>query len=326
MPAPALKPVAHGQSAPARPTGRQIAAQIAALLRDHSIEAIRPGEADLAALQSILPAGTAIYLSAVPGRPHSGLIEAAARIRARGFEPVPHLAARSLASHGALDELLSRLASGANVRRVLVIAGDRERAVGPFSGAIELIESGLLQRHGIVEVGIAGYPDGHPRLSPDTLIRALTAKIEAAEQTGLRATITTQFAFDPAAILQWLRRLRDLGIEHPVRIGMAGPADVATLLRYARRCGVRASAQSLARHAGLLKHLLGVGAPDRIVRALAEANGPIDAQPEGNAGIGRVSAHFFSFGGTAATARWAAAAAAGRIVLDRGEGFGVEPP
>jgi hypothetical protein len=39
-----------------------------------------------------------------------------------------------------------------------------------------------------------------------------------------------------------------------------------------------------------------------------------------------VAPHIFSFGGLAAAARWAAAAAAGRITLDRADGFRVEPP
>jgi hypothetical protein len=39
-----------------------------------------------------------------------------------------------------------------------------------------------------------------------------------------------------------------------------------------------------------------------------------------------VAAHFYSFGGVAATARWAAAAQAGHIALDRADGFRVEPP
>lgn len=310
MRASALKPLTEG---PAETT-----AQITAFMRGFSIEATRPQADELAALTSVLPANTAVYLTAVPKLSPCELIAGAARLRALGFEPVPHLAVRALASRDALGDLLSRLAALAGVRRALVIAGDGDRAEGPFKAAIDAIESGLLQRHGIVEIGIAGYPEGHPRLSPETLDRALKAKIDAAEQTGLRVHIVTQFAFDPAAILRWLHRLRALGLEQPVRIGMAGPTGLSTLLRYARRCGVRASAQGLTQRAGLVKHLLGVNAPDRIIRPVAEACA--------GGRLGPVAAHFFSFGGAPATARWAAATAAGRIVLDRAEGFGVEPP
>jgi methylenetetrahydrofolate reductase (NADPH) len=310
MRASALKPLTEGPA--------QTTAQIAAFMRGFSIEATRPQADELAALKSVLLANTAAYLTAVPKLAPAELIAAAARLRALRFEPVPHLAARAFASRDALGDLLSRLAEEAGVRRALVIAGDRDRAEGPFTSAIDAIESGLLQRHGVVEIGIAGYPEGHPRLSPETLDRALKAKIDAAEQTGLRVHIVTQFAFDPAAILRWLHRLRALGLEQPVRIGMAGPTGLSTLLRYARRCGVRASAQGLTQRAGLVKHLLGVNAPDRVIRPVAEACA--------DGRLGPVAAHFFSFGGAPATARWAAATAAGRIVLDRAEGFGVEPP
>jgi methylenetetrahydrofolate reductase (NADPH) len=291
---------------------------IADFLHGFSMEATRFSATDIGALKDALPQGAKIYLTAIPNKPRSEQVEAAKRVCAAGFEPVPHLAARGIESRGALDEALARMTKEAEVRRVLVIAGDCDRPKGPFAGAIELIDSGLLQRHRITEVGIAGYPEGHPRISQDVLDRALAAKVEAAEQTGLSVHILTQFSFDARAITTWLARLRDLGIEHPVRIGMAGPASLSTLLRYAQRCGVRASAQGLMRQAGLIKHLLGTSAPDGVIRPLAEASA--------DGKLGRVAAHFFSFGGAAATARWAKAVAAGRIVLDRTDGFSVTPP
>jgi len=297
---------------PAAP--RDTVHRIAAFLRNFSLEATRPSEADLAALKAALPAGAQVYLSAVPTRPQAELIAYANRVRAAGFVPVPHLAVRNLASVSAFDEWLARMRAEADVRRLLVIAGDRDRPQGPFASTIDVIESGLLQRHGIEEIGVAGYPEGHPRIAADALDRALAAKLESAEQTGLAVHIVTQFCFNAERIARWLRHLRDLGFEHMVRIGMAGPTNLATLLRYAHRCGVAASAQGLARQSGLLKHLVGTSAPDGIIRPLAEADG-----------LGRVAAHFFSFGGIGATARWAAAAAAGHIVLDRSGGFGVDP-
>ena len=311
-------------------TARQIAIdsqaemvrRIAAFMRGFSLEATKLDIADLHALKAALPAGVAIYLTAIRGRPAAELTEAAVRLRALGFEPVPHLAVRNLPSRDALDDLLAEWAARASVRRVLVIAGDRDQPAGPFNSAVDVIESGLLSRYGIQEVGIAGYPQGHPRISPEALDRALAAKVEAADQTGLRVHIITQFGFDAGAMLNWLARLRELGIEHPVRMGLAGPSNIATLLRYAKRCGVRASVLGLTRQAGLIKHLIGTSAPDGLIRPLAEA------ATEGRLGqtYGQVTPHFFSFGGAAATARWAAAVAAGRIVLDRADGFGVEPP
>jgi methylenetetrahydrofolate reductase (NADPH) len=228
---------------------------------------------------------------------------------------VPHLAVRNFASAEALGRFLDRLAGEAGVRRLLVIAGDRAEPTGPFHGALEAIDSGLISRRGIEAIGISGYPDGHPRIADHELDRLLAAKVQAAEATGLKVDIVTQFCLDPAPILAWVRRLRDHGIDHPVRIGLAGPTSLTTLMRYARRCGVRASTQGLARNAGLMKRLLGAAAPDGIVRTL------VDANRDGE--LGDIAPHLFSFGGIGATARWAANAAAGRMSLDR-EGFAVE--
>ena len=179
-----------------------------------------------------------------------------------------------------------------------------------------MIDGGSLQRHGITGIAIAAYPDGHPRISQQDLDRSLADKIQSAEATGLAVHIVTQFGFSAGAILAWIARLRDQGIDLPVRIGLAGPATLGGLLRYARICGVTASAQGLARHTGLARHLFGMVAPDTVLRPLAEAS----------AQLGDVAPHIFSFGGLATAARWAAAAAAGRMMLDRADGFTVEPP
>jgi methylenetetrahydrofolate reductase (NADH) len=294
------------------------AARIADFVRLASFEATRPSEAELDGFAATAAPGTRVYVSALPARPPEEQIAIARRLHARGFEPVPHLAARNFANAMALDHYLARLVEEAGVRRLLVIGGDRDAPAGSFHHALEVIESGLPQSRGIREIGIAGYPDGHPRVAPIEIERARAAKIEAAAATGLGVHIVTQFAFAPAPVLAWIARLRASGIELPVRIGIAGPASVATLLRYAAICGVTASARTLARNAGLAKHLFGTTAPDALIRALAGAQ--LGAQP------GAIAPHFFTFGGLAPTARWAAAVAAGRIALDRAGGFRVDPP
>jgi methylenetetrahydrofolate reductase (NADPH) len=290
--------------------------RIAAFMARASFEATRPTLSDVEALRAAIAPRTPIYISAVPTHPLAAQIDIAAGLAAAGFEPLPHIAARRFASGAELDRHLGRLSDEAGVKRVLVIGGDLAAPAGPFFAAIEVIDSGLLQSRGIVEVGIAGYPDGHPRLGATELDRALAAKVEAAAETGLAVHIVTQFGFSAAAILNWIGRLRDQGIDLPVRIGLAGPTTLSGLLRYARICGVTASAQGLMRHAGLARQLFGMVTPDSVLRPLAEATAErTDLAP-----------HIFSFGGLAAAARWAAAAAAGRITLDRADGFTVEPP
>ena len=290
---------------------------IAAFMGGYSLEATRPTGAELASLADVTPAGTRVYLSAVPSRPSEEVVEIAAAVRAAGFEPVPHLAARGFSTREALDRLLGRLARAAGIRQALIVGGDQARALGPYGAAIDVIESGLLPQHGVSEIAIAAYPDGHPRISDYELTRILAAKVEAAEATGLEVHIVTQFGFDAGAILGWLERLRGDGIDCPVRIGMAGPTSAAALLRYARRCGVAASAQGLARHVGLAKHVFSRAAPDQLIRAIAAVRA--------TTARGRVAPHLYAFGGLGATARWAAAVAAGRIELASGDGFAVTP-
>ena len=301
---------------PAKDTADAIC-RITGFLRGFSLEATHPKAADADALKAESPAGTRVYLSALPNRSLDELADQVLLIRKAGLEPVPHVAVRNLQSRDEIVRLLTRVQREAQVTHLLVIGGDRSDAVGPFATSLDLIESGLLQRHGIRHVGLAGHPEGHPRVSGDVLDRALRAKIDAAEQSGLTADIVTQFSFDGDAIVAWVRRLRDYGIENPVRVGLAGPTNLTTLLRYAQRCGVKASASGLARHAGLMKHLFGVSAPDGLVRSLA------DASTHGT--LGDIAAHFFSFGGIGATARWTAHAAQGRFTLDGESGFSVEP-
>jgi methylenetetrahydrofolate reductase (NADH) len=293
-------------------------AAIADFMRGFSLEATRPSADDVADLADTAPKGTHVYVSAVSTHPARESIEAAIELRKAGFEPVPHLAVRNFATADELDGFLARMSGEAGVQRLLVIAGDRDEPAGDFHSSVEVIDSGALQRHGIVEIGIAGYPDGHPRIPQLDLDRALADKVRAAETTGVAVHIVTQFCFDGAAVVRWLLRLRDFGIEHPVRVGLAGPSNFSTLLRYAKRCGVRASAQGLARQAGLVRQLFAMSAPDALVRALAQARADHH--------VGEIAAHFFSFGGLARTARWAEAVAQGRIALEGGEGFRVEPP
>jgi methylenetetrahydrofolate reductase (NADPH) len=287
-------------------------ARITALMAGFSIEATRPSAADIAALTP-LKRGTRVYLSAVPNRPAEELLAAATQVRVAGLEPVPHMAVRNFGSEQALDDILAHLNGEAGVDHVLVIAGDRDQH-GPFRRALDVIDNGVLRRRGIRSVGIAGYPQGHPRIGDDELHRALAEKIAAAEATGLGVEIVTQFCFDASAILDFVARLRGFGFDHRVRVGLVGPTSLTSLMRYASRCGVRASAQGLARRSGLMRQMFALATPDDLIRTLAEA------APAG------VVPHFFSFGGVPATGRWARAVAGGRIALDSGGGFRVEPP
>jgi methylenetetrahydrofolate reductase (NADPH) len=263
-----------------------------------SLEATRPTAAEIAALAQIVPPATPVYFSAVPTITRQEVIAAAASLRKAGLEPIIHVAARRLASAADLQELLSGLRGDADVRQLLVIGGDVDTP-GAFADALAVIQKGRLREAGIEEIGIGAYPEGHPRIPPGRLESALDEKIAAATAQGLRVHIVSQFSFSPERIVAWLRQLRASGIGKPIKIGMAGPTSVPALLRYARRCGVAASLRGLA--SGVASGLVGHVGPDRIVETLSAAGG-----------LGEIAPHYFSFGGTLETARYACEAAAGR--------------
>ena len=271
----------------------------AAFTRSFSLEATRPGAAEIAALADLLPPGTPVYFSAVPTIEPRELIAAAALLRKSGLEPVIHIAARRIRVAADLQDLLANLRGEADVRRLLVIGGDID-PMGPFPDALAVIQKGRLREAGIEEIGIGAYPEGHHRIPAGRLEAALDEKIATATAQGLAVHIVSQFSFSPERVLAWLKQLRACGITRPVKVGMAGPTSMPALLRYARRCGDNASLRGLM--SGAVAGLISNVGPDRIIETLAAASDLGDAAP-----------HYFSFGGTVATARYACDAAAGRL-------------
>lgn len=256
-----------------------------------SIEATRPASGDLAAVAACAGHGRQIYLSAVPSKPVLELIATAVLARRAGLEPVVHLPARRFATTAELSNLLAALRGEADLRSVLAIAGDVETH-GLYPDVLALIRSGELQRAGIENIGLAGYPEGHPRIATGRLEQALIDKIAASAAAGLRPHIVTQFAFTAGPVIHWLRVLRQQGVLLPVKVGIAGPTKLSTLLRYAKRCGVNTSIKGFM--SGAAAGLIGNVGPDRIIDELSKA-----------ADLGDIALHYFSFGGIAETARYA---------------------
>jgi len=288
-----------------------VPAERTAFAQRFSIEATRPGASEIATLATTLPPGTQVYLSAVPRLDAAELVAAAVRIRKAGLEPVAHIAARRIVSANHLSELLKGLTGEADMRRLLVIGGDVE-ASGSFSDALAVIQKGALRAAGIEEIGIAAYPEGHNHIAPGRLEAALDEKTASATAQGLKVHIVSQFSFSPDQVLVWLRQLRACGIATPVKIGLAGPASVPALLRYAKRCGVTASLRGLVSGAaaGLIGQIVGKVGPGGMIDALAAAD-------QNDQQLGDIAPHYFSFGGVVETAAYACEAARGTLGATR---------
>jgi methylenetetrahydrofolate reductase (NADPH) len=244
----------------------------------------------------LLPLSTPVSITFLQGDRIDQLIAAAAAVRRAGFEPVPHIAARHLRTREELQRFVAGLRDEAAVTRVFVIAGDSPKPSGPYSESLELLKDGLLPRNGITTVGMAGYPEGHPAIDSHALARALDEKFRATAAFGMQAEIVTQFTFDADAMAAWVAEVRARGIFVPIRLGIAGPASMPSLLRFAARCGVGASAKVMAKYGLSITRLVGNATPDHLIRQLCARLAAADT--------GMVLAHLYPFGGVEITARW----------------------
>jgi len=280
-----------------------------------SIETSTKNVAEIAGYRTLLPAGTDVYAAWIPGTPYHHLVSVARHLREAGMNPVPHIAARRLPDRAAAQDFLARLQGEAGVTRALIIAGDSQAPAGPFDSSVALLETGLLEAHGVRSIGVAGYPEGHNKLPETTLAAALDRKIDYANRSGLELFVVSQLCFDGEAVLAWLRKLRARGVALPVRVGVAGPATVRMLLAYGIRCGVGNSLRALGSQAISLTRLVAQHGPEKVVREIAA----------GATDLGIAGLHFFSFGGFAQTARWIDNTAAGRFRLSDSEaGFALD--
>lgn len=282
---------------------------VRALFRDYSLEITGKDIGHVWASRAAIPAGTPINIAFLGNETHAQRIEAASRIREWGFEPVPIISSRRLKSVEDRDDLLRGLVSSARPVRFMLVGGDPSTPAGPYRDSLDLIASGILADHGITRVGIAGYPEGHPKIEQARLWDALQRKVQLLEDQGCSVEITTQFGFYAGAVIDWIVQLRARGIAAPVRIGVPGPADVKRLLRFAAQFGVASSAAVVGKYGFSLANLVNRVGPDRFMLGLAQ----------GTAGreLGPVLLHLYPFGGLAETVAWAARAAQGRTVDDR---------
>jgi methylenetetrahydrofolate reductase (NADPH) len=237
-----------------------------------------------------------VTITFLPGDNYRHNIETAVALRRAGFNPVPHIAARELPSYEALADFLSRARGEAEVRRIVLIAGDIAAAKGPFRSSFDVAASGLIETHGIACVSVAGHPEGHPFLDDDHACNSLAAWRQWGARTGIHVNAVTQFCFESAPILAWLGELRTRGIDLPVVVGLAGPATLATLTKFGLRCGIGNSMRALRGQIGRFGRLLTDTGPDDVVRGLYAAPTATTAPIAGF--------HLFPFGGLRKSANW----------------------
>jgi len=267
-----------------------------ALLKGYSIEMTAKDIAHLEEAADVIPPGTKIPVTFLPGETFDMRIAAAKRVRELGFLPIPHLSARRLHSQEELEGFLARLQQEVGTDHAFVVAGDPPQPLGPYEDALSIIRSGLLAKYGIRRVGISGYPEGHPDIGNEKLWQAKRDKQAAILERGHDFAVVTQFTFDAEPVLSWLEQVRQSGIEALVRVGVPGPATVKRLLAFASRCGVATSTKVMKKYGLSVTKLLASAGPDKLIEDYATGLDP--------ARHGEVLLHFYPFGGLRATAEW----------------------
>jgi methylenetetrahydrofolate reductase (NADPH) len=273
------------------------------LLDGFSIEVMPRTAAKVARFADILPAGTRVYVAHIDGTPIADMVKTAARIAREGFEVMPHVPARSIPGRAALAEWIGRYRDEAGVEGALLLGGGRAAPAGPYHSSMQLMETGLFDRAGFRRLHVAGHPEGNKDICPDgredALMAALRWKQEFAELSDLEMAVVTQFVFDARPVIGWAARLRAAGVRLPIHVGVAGPAKLQTLIKYALACGVGPSVRVLQRRAADVTRLMRPFAPDEVLADLAAHKA---AHPEFQ--LERV--HLFPLGGIDKAAEYAA--------------------
>jgi len=287
---------------PAPPPASDPAAT-AAFLAGYSIEVMPRTAAKIEDFRALLPAGTRVYIAHIDGTPIDEMVATARRLAGEGFAVMPHFPARIIADAAMLGDWIARYQGEAGVREALVLAGGVAQPRGAFDSSMQLLETGAFDRAGFTRLHVAGHPEGNRDIDADggdrAVMAALRWKQAFAERSDAEMAIVTQFAFEADPIVAWAERLAAAGVHLPIHIGVAGPAKLQTMIKFAVACGVGPSLRVLQRRARDVTKLVMPFEPTDLVARLA-------AHKAAHPAFGIARVHLFPLGGIRAAADWAA--------------------
>ncbi|MCC1491893.1 methylenetetrahydrofolate reductase [Cognatishimia sp. F0-27] len=276
--------------------------QVEAFLDGYSIEVMPRTAAKVEDFRALLPEGTRVYIAHIEGTPIEEMVATAARLAQDGYRVMPHFPARIIKDAATLADWIARYQGEAGVDQALLLAGGVATPQGDFHCSMQLLETGLFDKAGFKRLHVAGHPEGNRDIDPDggsaNVDDALRWKQSFSERTDAQMALATQFAFEAKPIIAWADGLRAAGIDLPIHIGIAGPAKLQTLIKFAIACGVGPSLKVLQKRAMDVSKLLLPYEPTDVIAELAAHKA---ANPDFN--IERV--HFFPLGGIKTNANWA---------------------
>jgi methylenetetrahydrofolate reductase (NADPH) len=235
-----------------------------------------------------LPGPVRLTVTCSPKHGPDRSVAVAGRLHALGHAVTVHVAARMVRDRAHLDELMTGMAQ-AGVDDVFLIGGDADQQ-GEFASAVELMPLVAEHPQRPRTIGIAGYPEGHPKISEESLDEALREKSRYADY------VTTQMCFDAEALRRWISGHRERGMALPVLIGMPGKVARRRLLEMSVRIGVGPSLAFLRKQRGIRSLLSRRSTADRLYRAMA----PMLDEPE----LGVAGFHYYTFNQLIDTWKW----------------------
>ncbi len=245
-------------------------------------------------LHQHLAPGTKVFIALLDAGDVEHQVAAAVAVRHSGFEPIPHVPARFVRDAEDLKIRIAAFTGQAKVKTILALGGGAPQPIGKFDSAIQLMNTGVFEDHGIERIGIAGHPEGNNDITKihgeASLLEALKTKQAWIKSHDMQGFIATQFLFEAGPLALWAGNLRKEGIDLPLHVGVPGPASLKTLVRYAALCGVGNSARMIRKQALNITKLLTVSEPTEFVDQLATLH--FD-KPE----LGIAAPHLYPFGG-----------------------------
>jgi methylenetetrahydrofolate reductase (NADPH) len=287
---------------PADPVAGAISPEVENFLQGYSIEVMPRTAAKVDDFRAILPKGTRVYVAHIEGTPIEEMVSTAARLNAEGFDVMPHFPARIIKDQTMLADWIARYQGEANVNQALLLAGGVTTPHGDYHSSMQLMESGEFDKAGFKRLHVAGHPEGNKDIDPNggsaMVDEALRWKQDFSNRTDAEMALATQFAFESGPIIEWAKSLEDAGIDIPIHIGIAGPAKLQTMIKFAIACGVGPSLRVLQRRAKDVTKLLLPFEPTEVISELA-------AHAATNPDTNIVKVHFFPLGGIKTNANWA---------------------
>jgi len=278
--------------------------QLEAFLRDYSIEVMPRTAEKVEDFRDLLPAGTRVYIAHIEGTPIEDMVATAKRLAADGYKVMPHFPARIIKDEATLADWIARYQGEAGVDQALLLAGGVAEPHGDYHSSMQLLESGQFGKAGFKRLHVAGHPEGNRDIDKDgtdkNVMDALRWKQKFSETTDAEMALATQFAFEAGPIIAWADALKEAGITLPIHIGIAGPAKLQTLIKFAIACGVGPSLKVLQKRAMDVSKLLLPYEPNDVLTQLA-------AHKAANPDFNITNVHFFPLGGIKTNANWAIA-------------------